>query len=113
MGKKWLGPLFWAVSIILAVFAAVGGARWGQSQAPSFAGGDNDGAPATSASHLLYSTFGAVICGLATLALASAIFFLLWARDRRNRGADGDDAESADDLDLSEVEDLLSGDERL
>lgn len=111
MGKKWLGPLFWAVSIIVAIVAAVGGARWGLSQAPSFAGGDNDGAPATSVSHLLYSVFGAVICGLAALALASGIFFILWARDR-GRGEDREDRQLPDDMDISEVEGMFSDDDR-
>lgn len=112
MGKKWLAPLFWAVAVIVAVFAAVGGAQWGLSQAPSFAGGDNDGAPATSASHVLYSVFGAVICGLAALALASGIFFFLWARDRRHRANDGDGRQPSDDMDLAEVEDMFADDER-
>lgn len=112
MGKKWLSPVFWAISVVVAVFAAVGGARWGLSQAPSFAGGDNDGAPATSASHLLYSVFGAVICGAAALALASGIFFVLWARDRRHRTDDRYDSQLPDDMDLSEVEGMFSDDER-
>lgn len=111
MGKKWLGPVFWAVALLLAVLAAIIGARWGLSQAPTFAGGDNDGTPATSASRAIYTVFGAVICGLATLALASGIFFLLWARDRRGRVDDGEDAHQPSDMDLSEVQGMFDADE--
>ncbi|MBO1754169.1 hypothetical protein [Allobranchiibius sp. CTAmp26] len=102
---------YWAVAVILAVLAAVGGAQWGLSQAPSFDGDDNNGAPATSASHIIYSVFGAIICGLAVLALASGVFFVLWARERRRRTASEDDDVREDDMDIDEVEGMFVADD--
>ncbi len=96
---------------MLAVLAAIGGAGWGLSQAPSFEGEDNNGAPATSASHFIYSVFGAAICGLAILAVASGIFFFLWARQRRADGSGSRDDTQTDDMDIDEVADMFDGDD--
>ena len=111
MGRRWFAPAYWALSVVLAIAAAVLGARWGLAQAPSFHGDDNNGAPATSASHILYSVAGAAICGLAVLALASGIFFLLWARDRRTRGGDPQDEHAEDDMGVGDVEGMFEDDD--
>lgn len=95
---------------MFALGAAVGGSRWGLSQAPSFEGEDNNGAPATSASHFIYSVFGAAICGFAMLALASGVFFLLWARQRRSDGDASSDQRFEDDMDFGEVEGMFTAD---
>ena len=108
LGRRWAAVTYWIVAVILAVLAGVGGAQWGLSQAPSFHGDDNNGAPATSASHLIYSVFGAVICALAVLAVASGIFFVLWARERRGRTDDDRDEVREDDMDIDEVEGMFS-----
>ncbi|MEO8850180.1 MAG: hypothetical protein ABI360_00475 [Allobranchiibius sp.] len=118
LGRRWAAPAFWAAAVVLAVLAAIGGAGWGLAQAPSFEGEDNNGAPATTASHFIYSVFGAAICGLAILAVASGIFFFLWARQRRADGSgsrdDGsgsrDDAQN-DDMDIDEVADMFDEDD--
>lgn len=112
LGRRWAAGAYWAVAVILAVLAAVGGAQWGLSQAPSFHGDDNNGAPATSASHIIYSVFGALICGLAVLALASGLFFVLWARERRRRvDFEDDDDVREDDMDMDEVEGMFASDD--
>lgn len=111
LGRRWAAPAFWAVSVLLALGAAVGGARWGLAQAPSFEGDDNNGAPATSASHFIYSVFGAAICGFAMLALASGVFFLLWARQRRADGAVAGGQRFEDDMDFDEVGGMLTADD--
>lgn len=112
LGRRWAAGAYWAVAVVLAVLAAVGGAQWGLSQAPSFHGDDNNGAPATSASHVIYSVFGALICGLAVLALASGVFFVLWARERRRRTDDEhDDDVREDDMDIDEVEGMFAADD--
>ena len=111
LGRRWTAGAYWAVAVIFAVLAAVGGAQWGLSQAPSFHGDDNNGAPATSASHIIYSVFGALICGLAVLALASGLFFVLWARERRRRTSSEEDDVREDDMDLDEVEGMFGPDD--
>ncbi len=111
LGKRWAAPAFWAAAVVLAVLAAVVGAGWGLSQAPSFEGEDNNGAPATSASHFIYSVFGAAICGFAVLAVACGVFFFLWARQRRVDGPGSSDEGLDDDMDIDEVEGMFTTDD--
>lgn len=121
LGRRWAAPAYWAAAVVLAIVGAVGGARWGLSQAPEFTGENNNGAPATSASHLIYTTFGALVCGLAVLAVACGIFFVLWARGRRSSGGtrtDGrheggvDHRDQLQEMDLDEVADMFTADDR-
>lgn len=109
--RRWAVLAYWVVVFVLAVLAAVGGAAWGLSQAPSFDAEDNTGAPATSASHFIYSTFGALICGLAVLAVASGAFFVLWARSRRSHPDDDAEVWHEDDMDIDDVEGMFESDE--
>ncbi len=111
-GKRWAGPVYWLVAVALALVAAILGGRWGSSQAPEFHGEDDNGAPATSASHLIYAIGGAVLCGLAVLAVAAAVFFVVWARERRRGGEEQwDEQAQDDDLDLDDVEGMFEPDD--
>ncbi|GAB3577787.1 hypothetical protein [Calidifontibacter terrae] len=106
IGNRLATAAYWLVGIVLSVLAGVGGAAWGNSLAPSFDNDNTGGTPATSASRLLYSIFGGLLCGFGVLAVFAAIFMVLWVRARRAE-VEVDDEETDESL----IDDLEFGDD--
>ena len=48
LGNRGLTALYWTADVVLAAFAGVGGAAWGNSAAPTFENEETGGTPATS-----------------------------------------------------------------
>lgn len=82
MTNKTVTAIYWVVAFVLAVLAGTFGANWGVDQAPTFRDEDK-GAPATSASHLLYGLIGGGIGFGVVLALAAGAWMVWWMRHRR------------------------------
>ncbi|NHN56660.1 hypothetical protein G9U51_12800 [Calidifontibacter sp. DB0510] len=89
--NKAAAAIYWVIALLLSVVAGVGGAAWGNSMAPTFANEDKGGQPATSASRLLFSVFGGLLCGLGVLAVFAGIWLALWVRQRRADAATAED----------------------
>ncbi|TWP36183.1 hypothetical protein [Leekyejoonella antrihumi] len=111
LGKRWNGLTFWCIAVVFAVIGGIVGASWGGSEAPTFDNEDKGAVPANSASHFLYSVFGAVLLALAVLAVFAAVWLVMWARARRASGPSDDPEEIGHDrMSVEDFEGLLQDD---
>lgn len=102
--KRWFVAVYWVVAVVLIGLGGALGAKWGDSQAPTFDNEAKGSVPANGVSHLLYQVFGGVLLALIVAAVLAGVWLLLWVRTRRleSRYADVD----ADDEDTMSVDDV-------
>ncbi|RNI22255.1 hypothetical protein [Flexivirga caeni] len=108
--KRWFVATYWIVALVLIGVGGALGARWGDSQAPTFDNQEKGSVPANGVSHLLYQVFGGILLALVVAALFAGVWLLLWIRTRRaERGYDeGDlDLDDADAMSVDDVEHLF------
>ena len=117
--KRWFVAVYWVAAVVLIGLGGAIGAKWGDSEAPTFNNEDKGSVPATSVSHLLYQVFGGVLLALIVAAVLAGVWLLLWVRARRLEGGyddfdpDGEDSMSVDDVEhmFTDDEDAESGEQ--
>ena len=107
--KRWFVAVYWVAAVVLIGLGGALGARWGDSQAPTFNNEDKGSVPATSVSHLLYQVFGGVLLALIVAAVLAGGWLLLWVRARRRVGIDDDfDPDDEDSMSVDDVEHMFT-----
>lgn len=103
--KRWFVATYWVVAVVLIAFGGALGAKWGDSQAPTFNNKEKGSVPANGVSHLLYQLFGGVLLALVVAAVFAGVWLLLWVRTRRAEQALAGD-EYDDEPDTMSVDDV-------
>ena len=111
--KRWFVATYWVVAVLLIGVGGALGAKWGDSQAPTFNNEKKGSVPANGVSHLLYQLFGGVLLALVVAAVFAGVWLLLWVRTRRAEQAfagDEYDDEDADTMSVDDVEHMFDED---
>lgn len=112
--KRWFVATYWVVAVLLIALGGGLGAKWGDSQAPTFNNEKKGSVPANGVSHLLYQLFGGVLLALVVAAVAAGVWLLLWVRTRRAEQAyvgDEYDDEDANTMSVDDVEHMFDEDD--
>lgn len=88
---------YWIAALVLSVWAGVGVARWGVGMAES---DGPDGEATTNGAQIVYGIVGFALGLLGVIAIFSAIWLILWAKERRGQLPEPDD-------DDGEIDDIL------
>lgn len=110
--KRWFVATYWVVAVLLIGVGGALGAKWGDSQAPTFNNEKKGSVPANGVSHMFYQLFGGVLLALVVAAVLAGVWLLLWVRTRRAEQAAGQeyDDDEADTMSVDDVEHMFDQD---
>ncbi|WP_188839091.1 hypothetical protein [Flexivirga endophytica] len=107
--KRWFVAVYWIVAVVLIAVGGGLGAKWGDSEAPTFNNKEKGSVPANGVSHMLYQVFGGVLLALVVAAVFAGVWLLLWVRSRRVEPPyDDSEDDDADTMSVDDVEGMFS-----
>lgn len=106
--KRWFVAVYWIVALVLIAVGGGLGAKWGDSQAPTFDNKEKGSVPANGVSHMLYQVFGGVLLALIVAALFAGAWLLLWVRSRRGEPEYDPEDDETDTMSVDDVEQMFT-----
>lgn len=109
--KRWFVAVYWVVALVLIAVGGGLGAKWGDSQAPTFDNKEKGSVPANGVSHMLYQAFGGILLALIVAAVFAGVWLLLWVRSRRTEPEYVDEVDDEDTMSVDDVEQMMFTDD--